>query len=398
MSNRLMNVLLVCLLLAAPARAADAGAPVIFHGSVLFTVRVPFGPFSAEQRAQTLLARLLRLAEPAEADHRLVIAAGDTSTEILAGDTVLMVVTDADAAAEQRQRDELAAARVEMLNGALLAARLTRGKEHVILATVHAALATIAVIAVLLSLRLGRRYLRRRVEAWRSSGRLALRLQNAELVSGPRMALTMERGIAIGNAILWSLAYYAYLLAVFSFFPSTRQYGALLLNAVLVPFFPAWRALVDYLPNVGVIAVVVLVATLLIRLLRFIFDALGQGSMRFEGFHPDWSDTSYKIARFLIVAFAAVVIFPYLPGAGSPAFQAISIFLGVLFSFGSGAAISNIIAGVVLTYTRAFSVGDRCASMTPKAMCSPRRSSRPTSAPSRTWWSRCPTPSCWATT
>lgn len=38
----------------------------------------------------------------------------------------------------------------------------------------------------------------------------------------------------------------------------------------------------------------------------------------------------------------------------SPAFQGVSVFIGVLLSLGSTSLISNIVAGVVLTYTNAF--------------------------------------------
>jgi len=43
---------------------------------------------------------------------------------------------------------------------------------------------------------------------------------------------------------------------------------------------------------------------------------------------------TYKIGRLLILAFAAVVMFPYMPGHDSPAFKGISIFFGVLVSLG----------------------------------------------------------------
>jgi len=52
------------------------------------------------------------------------------------------------------------------------------------------------------------------------------------------------------------------------------------------------------------------------------------------------------------------VAFPYLPGAKSPAFRGISIFLGVLLSLGSASAVANTIAGVILTYMRSFLAGD----------------------------------------
>jgi len=61
----------------------------------------------------------------------------------------------------------------------------------------------------------------------------------------------------------------------------------------------------------------------------------------------------------LVFAFMIVVIFPYLPGSDSPIFQGVSVFLGFLFTFGSAGSLSNIIAGLILTYMRLFKMGDR---------------------------------------
>ncbi len=63
--------------------------------------------------------------------------------------------------------------------------------------------------------------------------------------------------------------------------------------------------------------------------------------------------------RFAVIAFAATIIFPYLPGSETPAFQGISIFLGILFSLGSSGAVANFVAGIILTYSRAYEIGDR---------------------------------------
>jgi small-conductance mechanosensitive channel len=54
-----------------------------------------------------------------------------------------------------------------------------------------------------------------------------------------------------------------------------------------------------------------------------------------------------------------IVIFPYLPGSESPIFKGVSVFLGFLFTFGSMGSLSNIIAGIVLTYMRLFKINDR---------------------------------------
>ena len=76
-------------------------------------------------------------------------------------------------------------------------------------------------------------------------------------------------------------------------------------------------------------------------------------------FYPEWAEPTYKIVRLLILVLTAVVIFPYLPWAQSPAFRGISMFLGVLLSLGSTSAVANIVVGVILTYVRAFTLGDR---------------------------------------
>ena len=54
-----------------------------------------------------------------------------------------------------------------------------------------------------------------------------------------------------------------------------------------------------------------------------------------------------------------IVIFPYLPGSESPVFQGVSVFLGIIFSLGSSSVISNMVAGLVMTYMRPFQIGDR---------------------------------------
>ncbi|NJN42356.1 MAG: mechanosensitive ion channel family protein [Flammeovirgaceae bacterium] len=77
------------------------------------------------------------------------------------------------------------------------------------------------------------------------------------------------------------------------------------------------------------------------------------------GFYPDWAKPTFTIVKILLYAFMFVVVFPYLPGSDSDIFKGVSVFLGVLFSFGSSSAISNLVAGLVITYMRPFKIGDR---------------------------------------
>ena len=61
----------------------------------------------------------------------------------------------------------------------------------------------------------------------------------------------------------------------------------------------------------------------------------------------------------MAVVFTLMIGYPYLPGAESEFFQGFSLFVGALVTLGSTAAIGNMVSGVILTYTRAFRIGDR---------------------------------------
>ena len=81
--------------------------------------------------------------------------------------------------------------------------------------------------------------------------------------------------------------------------------------------------------------------------------------MTLKNFDADWAAPTYKIVRLGIVAFGLIVAYPYIPGSESEAFKGVSLFIGIVFSLGSSSAIANIIAGYMMTYRRAFKVGDR---------------------------------------
>jgi small-conductance mechanosensitive channel len=113
------------------------------------------------------------------------------------------------------------------------------------------------------------------------------------------------------------------------------------------------------IPNLVFLAVLFVVVRLALKVIGLLFDAVGHGSVTFKSFDPDWAQPTYKILRVAVLAFAVVVAYPYIPGAGSAAFQGVSLFIGIVFSLGSSSAISNMIAGYMITYRRAFKAGDR---------------------------------------
>ncbi len=187
----------------------------------------------------------------------------------------------------------------------------------------------------------------------------ALTVRKLEVFSAKQMKTFILTIIGVLRWVLVGLLVMAYLLVLFAIFPTTRGIVVALLGYVLNVFNKTWEGIVGFIPNLLSLIVIVVLTTLVIRLSTYLFDRLKYGDIKLSGFDPEWADTTADLVRVLLMVLALVIAFPYLPFADSPAFQGLSIFFGALLSLGSTSVVGNIMAGIVLTYTSAFSVGDR---------------------------------------
>lgn len=340
--------------------AAGGGAPVTLEGHTLFTVRTNLGPFSARDRANATSARLLDLAKDLTVPVDAISAApSDTSTDIIAKDQVLLTISEADAQAAHTPRAQLAALYVNRIRSAIARRRAEYSYRSLSLGALYTLLATLLLLLLLWILRRTFPVLYRKLEASRGRVIRSVRLQRVELISADRLTRIMLRCLKIIRVVIIVAVLYVYVPLVLSFFPWTREYTPTLLGYIVDPVRSAAAAFLSYLPSLIVVIVSALIAYGCTRISRFLFDQIAKSTITWSGFYPEWAEPSHKIVRFLILAFTAVVIFPYLPGSESPAFKGISIFLGVLLSLGSTSAVANLVAGTILTYTRAFQIGDR---------------------------------------
>ena len=185
-----------------------------------------------------------------------------------------------------------------------------------------------------------------------------LRIQKQEILSAREVAMILNSTLM---AISWFLRLwiiFAFLNTALGLFEWTRDASEAIAGFVSDIIGGMWNAFVAYLPDFFTAVVIIGIAYAIIRLCRLIFEGVERQRIKVPGFYPEWSSTSYSLLRLLIIAMTVVVVFPYLPGSDSPAFQGVSIFVGVLLSLGSTTAVANVVAGIVITYTRAFRVGD----------------------------------------
>lgn len=345
---------------AEPAKSPLPEGKVLLDSKPILVIKAKIASFSPEDRAHAVSERLAKLAkDPAFQIDSLKVADTGTTSDIMTGDLVLMTVTDADATAEGKPRLDLVQQYLETIKASLQKHR-SEYSTHSMLVGGGYTLAATLVLAFLIGLinRMLPKIIAR-IQSWQGTHIHPLRFQKIELLSAERIVSTLV-SLVRWFRIIWIFGlFYLYLPLVFSFFPWTRGLAAKLYTYIETPIIKVGTAVVGYLPNIFFIAVIVLCTHYVIKFTAFIFRELEKGTIVIPGFYRDWANPSFKIARFLIIAFAAVVLFPYLPGSDSPAFKGVSVFLGVLFSLGSTSAVGNIVAGVILTYMRAFSLGDR---------------------------------------
>jgi len=146
---------------------------------------------------------------------------------------------------------------------------------------------------------------------------------------------------------------------VLSFFGATSRFASILFGYILDPIKDIAISFVMYIPNLIKILIFVIITHYIIKALKYFSNQIDKGKLKIPRFYPEWASPTFRILQVLLWAFTVAVVYPYLPGSDSKAFQGVSVFVGVIFSIGSSTAIGNLVAGLVITYMRPFKIGDR---------------------------------------
>ena len=342
--------------------AADvetATAPVEIDGTTLFRVR-GVSSLPAAARAQAIHDRVVAVAaNPSASPDSIHTIPVDNTVRILAGAQLLMAVVEADAALEQVSSADLATGHVQRIRQAIVEYREARTEAALERDAINIAIATVAVLIALAVVVLGTRridrYLTERLhERIRTVG-----IQSFEVMRAERIWNALHNLIAGARTLVIAIVILLYAGYALSQLPWTRGSSRNMAAFALAPLQVIGTGIVAHIPSLVFLAVLFVVVRIVLRLTRLFFEAVGRGTVTLSNFDADWADPTYKIARILIVAFGLIVAYPYIPGSDSEAFKGVSLFIGIVFSLGSSTAISNIVAGYMMTYRRAFKVGDR---------------------------------------
>ena len=342
----------------AQLEGATPTAAVVIDGVQVLRVR-GVSSFPAEQRASTIAGRIRDIAaNPAIRPDSLRLEESDVATQIMADRQLVMGVYDADALIEGVPRKVLATLSLARIQSAIVAYRADRSAASLRRAGITAAVATVVFIVLVVVVI----WLRRRLDAVldrRYGQRIeSLAAKSQDVVSVRRLWTFLDATLRfLRSAVIVVLAL-VYLQYVFGLFPYTRLAAKSVTGYVVGPLATMWASFVGNIPDLMFLAILVWVVRIILRMIRRFFEAVEQGRILLPNFDRDWAAPTYKLLRPVVIAFAIVVGYPYIPGSGSEAFKGVSLFLGIIFSLGSSSFIANMIAGYSMTYRRAFKLGD----------------------------------------
>ena len=334
------------------------GAKVMLQNKVLFEIYGSSTIYSAQERADIISQRLEPLLKKID-DQPIEIEYQNRIAVLKRKQHILMTVIDSDAQLAQLSLPQLAEYYAESLRTGLRKGQIRHNMGTLILDAVLAILLSLVLVGLLMLIWRLYPWVFQRVDQFRQRVLPDVRIKDAVLFSSEKLTESLHFVLNLCRNLLVLVLLYVYLPLLLSLFPWTRNYSQTLLTYITSPLGKAIKALVSYIPSLFIIVLIVVSTYYILKLIKLIFTAFDQGLISYHGFEQAWAKPTYSIVRFLVIAFSAVVVFPYLPGSGSPAFQSVSLFLGVLFSLGSSSAIANMVSGVVLTYMSPFQIGDR---------------------------------------
>jgi small-conductance mechanosensitive channel len=342
-------------------RLTAKGYPVTgFFNDTLFTVYTKLGSFSAKDRADAISVRIKNIADQLEFNlDSIKIAEAETTFDLVNGESIIMSISENDALWNNTTKQELAQKYKVLISAAIIKYE-NEISVSILAKEIGLALLVLIIMFVLIS------YLKKFFN-WTAS---KLKLQEDKRIHGIKIrnfilfdAKQQVNALLNVNTVLkWlliALLVYIALPILFGIFPWTKGFASTLFGYILNPLKKMGLGFWNYLPDLITVLVIILVFRYVLKGIHYLKNEIEKGNLELPGFYPDWANPTYQIVRVIVFAFMLIVIFPYLPGSDSPIFRGVSVFLGFLFTFGSAGSLSNIIAGLILTYMRLFKIGDR---------------------------------------
>ncbi len=345
----------------AELKSSTQGYPVTLLNDTLFNVFLRVGSFKAKDRAESISKKIESLYQDPffKADSLMVQKSEDSYDIVYNKDVVIMAISDLDALWFDKPATEVSKEYLEVIKREVI---FKKKENSVSNWAKKIGIALAVILGLTLLIKLINRFFKRGEHFFEVKNQQLfdyLTSKKIKIFSPEQVKSIILKAYNIVRMLVILLVIYLSLPLLFSIFPQTKNLTGQLIQWFLTPLFSSLEAIVKFLPNLITIIVIYFIFKYTIKGLRYFVIEISRGNIQLAGFHQDWAYPTFNILKFVLYAFMLVIIWPKLPGSDSEVFKGVSVFLGVLISLGSSSAITNMVAGLVITYMRPFKIGDR---------------------------------------
>ncbi|MDR3244355.1 MAG: mechanosensitive ion channel family protein [Elusimicrobiota bacterium] len=336
----------------------SGGAIVAPFGQELFTIYGNIGAITAQKRAEIVSDNIKELEKDPIFTKELLTVTQDSSYNnynIIYADKVIFSIDDNQAAALGKSKEEIANEYMQII----LTAVSTQNpyKKWIELAYRAGLVLLILVITFFAFKFLNKFYNTLTQSALKELEKLPKILR--KIMGIGRQVSFIKNAISLFRIVLIILVIIIDFMLILSLFPETRWIAGTIINYIITPLKSFGISFWNYIPDLFVIIVIFAIYYAAAKIIRIAALKIEDGTIKVKNFHADWAMSTYNILRAVLLIFTVIAIFPHLPNASSDTFKGMSMFIGLLLSLGSASIVNNIVSGLVITYMRAFQIGDR---------------------------------------
>lgn len=339
------------------AAAAEAAVVVLNRSVAVF--RGPYLGVAPERRARRTEAILRDLLDRA-LQGVVTIQVEPQGHVLLVDGELALVLTPADADPLRAQTLEQASATArDALTQVLAETRESRDTERLLSGVGRSLLATLIAAAIAIPAWRARRWATVRLAQRVAQSAAGVRVAGTELLHTERLVAVVRLAV---RALWWLLALalaYEWLSYVLRQFPYTRPWGEGLTAYLFGVAARVGHGVLGALPDLVIALIIFLIARGVIALFRPFFHRLAAtGSPQRGWLDADTAGPTRRLFNIGVWVFAAVMAYPYLPGAQSEAFKGVSLLIGLMVTLGGSSLFGQAASGLVLMYSRTLRVGE----------------------------------------
>jgi small-conductance mechanosensitive channel len=339
------------------AMAPPAETLAIGHRDIV-TFRATVLGYTPHDRALGARHRLLQ-AYDTNARLKLSLRQVAEGTQVLADGATMFIVVEGDANATAGETAAgLGAEAVRRLQTVVDERHERTDGQALAQAAGFAVVATLTWILVVRVILAASRRLR--LWAWRFAEKKVrnVTVSGQQLIAGSYVTRASIQLVMLAQWVAIAAITFMWLNAVLLAFPHTRSWGEGLARQLGDTLASLGVAALESIPGLATVVLIFFLARLVVSAGRGFFERAGQSKVGVGGIDRDTAAPTATLFTGLVWILAVVMAYPYFPGSGSPAFQGLSVLLGLLVTIGGSSTVGQGMSGLILMYSRAFRVGE----------------------------------------